>query len=168
MRAKILVGAATFTLAATAGLGTTAPASAHDAQWNPGYVAADIAGSVVGGALAAATSPFWATDYYGSYGGTIPAMLTCQATSTSRVICPDKATLTRRDTATDIQRTAMDITVRTAGAIGTIAEARTLADLTLRGTLLVLAQFTRRPSRRHSDGGGFPGAFFHRAAAGVS
>ncbi len=68
MRSKILTGAAAFTLATTAGLVTTAPASAHYAQWSPGYAAADIAGGVVGGALAAATFPFWATSYRGYYG----------------------------------------------------------------------------------------------------
>jgi hypothetical protein len=68
MRAKILIGAAAFALATTAGLGTTTPAFAHDAKWNPGYVAADIVGGVIGGALAAATSPFRATDgYYPGY-----------------------------------------------------------------------------------------------------
>ncbi len=72
MRSKILTGAAAFTLATTAGLVTTAPASAHYAQWSPGYAAADIAGGVVGGALAAATFPFWATSYRGYYGDYYP------------------------------------------------------------------------------------------------
>jgi hypothetical protein len=63
MRWKVLSGAAAFTLATTAGLATTAPVSAHDAEWSPGYAAADIAGGIVGGALAAATFPFWATSY---------------------------------------------------------------------------------------------------------
>lgn len=69
MRSKILTGAAAFMLATTAGLVATVPASAHYAQWNPGYVAADVVGGVVGGAIAAVTSPFWATGYYGSYSG---------------------------------------------------------------------------------------------------
>lgn len=72
MRSKILTGAAALTLATTAGLVATAPASAQYAQWNPGYAAADIAGDVVGGALAVATLPFWATNYYGYYGGYYP------------------------------------------------------------------------------------------------
>ncbi len=72
MRSKILTGAAAFALATTAGLVTTAPALAHYAQWNPGYVAADVAGGIVGGALAAATLPFWATSPYGYYGSYYP------------------------------------------------------------------------------------------------
>jgi hypothetical protein len=68
MTSKILTGAAAFTLATTAGLVTTAPASAQYAQWSPGDAAADIVGGVVGGAVAAATFPFWATTgYYGYY-----------------------------------------------------------------------------------------------------
>jgi hypothetical protein len=72
MRSKILTGAAALTLATTAGLATTAPASAQYAQWNPGYAGADIVGGVVGGAIATATFPFWATRYYGSYDGYYP------------------------------------------------------------------------------------------------
>jgi hypothetical protein len=66
MRSKILTGAAAFTLATTAGLATTAPASARyaHAHWNPGFVAADIAGGLVGGALATATGYY---GYPGSY-----------------------------------------------------------------------------------------------------
>jgi hypothetical protein len=67
MRSKILTGAAAFTLATTAGLVTTAPASAQNWQRHRGNVAvraADVAAGVVGGALATATLPFWATDYY--------------------------------------------------------------------------------------------------------
>ena len=63
MRSKILTGAAAFTLAATAGLATTAPASAQFVEWNPGYAAADFVGGVIGGAVATATFPFWATPY---------------------------------------------------------------------------------------------------------
>jgi hypothetical protein len=65
MRSKILTGAAAFTLATSAGLATTAPALAQYAYWSPGYAAADIAGDVVGGAIATATFPFWATRHYG-------------------------------------------------------------------------------------------------------
>jgi hypothetical protein len=64
MTSKILTSAAAFALATTAGFATTAPASAQYAQWNPGYVAADIAA----GALATATMPFWGTGY-GYYPG---------------------------------------------------------------------------------------------------
>jgi hypothetical protein len=67
MRSKILTGAAAFALATTAGLATTASASAHYARWSPGHVAADIAGGIVGGAVAAATFPFWAPGYNGFY-----------------------------------------------------------------------------------------------------
>src|SRR5262249_14816662 len=66
MRSKILTGAAAFTLATTAGLVTTAPASAQNWQGHRGNVAvraADVAAGVVGGALAMATLPSLATDY---------------------------------------------------------------------------------------------------------
>src|SRR5215813_11480326 len=74
MTSKILTIAAAFALATTAGLATTAPASARHmhAHWNPGYVAADIAGGLIGGALATATMPFWGTDYYGYPGSYYP------------------------------------------------------------------------------------------------
>jgi hypothetical protein len=64
MTSKILAGAAAFAFATTAGLATTAPASARYAHWNPGFVAADIAGGLVGGALATATGYY---GYPGSY-----------------------------------------------------------------------------------------------------
>jgi len=67
MTSKILTSAAAFALATTAGLATTAPASARHMHWNPGYVAADIAGGLIGGALATATMPFWGTGYDGYY-----------------------------------------------------------------------------------------------------
>jgi hypothetical protein len=75
MGSKILIGAAAFTLATTAGLVTGAPASAQNWQGNRGDVAsqaADVVPGVVGGALATATSPFWATGYYGYYDGYYP------------------------------------------------------------------------------------------------
>jgi hypothetical protein len=72
MTSKILTSAAAFALATTAGLATTAPASARHAHWNPGYVAADIAGGLIGGALATATMPFWGTGYDGYPGGYYP------------------------------------------------------------------------------------------------
>jgi hypothetical protein len=68
MRSKILTGAAALILATTAGLMTTASASAQSWQGNRGNVAvrsADVVAGVVGGTLATATLPFWATDYYG-------------------------------------------------------------------------------------------------------
>jgi hypothetical protein len=74
MTSKILASAAALALATTAGLATTAPASARHmhAHWNPGYVAADIAGGVIGGALATATMPFWGTGYGGYPGSYYP------------------------------------------------------------------------------------------------
>jgi hypothetical protein len=68
MRSKILTGAAAFAITTTAGLAITTPASAHYAHWSTGNAVTDIAAGVIGGAFAAATSPFWATDY-GYYGG---------------------------------------------------------------------------------------------------
>ena len=65
MRSKILTSAAAFALATTAGLVTTAPASAHYARWRPDHIAGDFAGGIVGGAVAAATFPFWAPNYDG-------------------------------------------------------------------------------------------------------
>ena len=62
MRSKLLGGAAVIALTAYTVLATAAPASAswyHGGVW-PGAVAA----GVVGGALAAATSPFWGPGYY--------------------------------------------------------------------------------------------------------
>jgi hypothetical protein len=75
MTSKILTGAAAFTLATTAGLLTSAPASAQNWQGSRGDVAiraGDVVPGVVGGALATATLPFWATSYYGYYDGYYP------------------------------------------------------------------------------------------------
>jgi hypothetical protein len=75
MRSKILTGAAACTLATAAGLGTSEPASAQNWQGNRGDVAshaADLVPGVIGGALATATLPFWATGYYGYYDGYYP------------------------------------------------------------------------------------------------
>lgn len=75
LRAKLLGGAAALTLMAGALLASTGQASAqyygpgwgygYDWGWGPGAVAADI----VGGAVAAATSPLWAPGYYDYYSG---------------------------------------------------------------------------------------------------
>lgn len=76
LRAKLLGGAAALTLMAGALLASTGQASAqyyygpgwgyyYDWGWGPGAVAADI----VGGAVAAATSPLWVPGYYDYYGG---------------------------------------------------------------------------------------------------
>jgi len=75
MKSKILTGAAAFTLATTAGLVTGVPASAQSWQGNRGDVAvraADVVPGMVGGALATATLPFWATSYYGYSDGYYP------------------------------------------------------------------------------------------------
>jgi hypothetical protein len=70
MRSKLLSGAAALALTACTVLASAAPASA--APWGghrgwgwPGAVAA----GVVGGAVAAATSPLWAPGYYDYYPG---------------------------------------------------------------------------------------------------
>lgn len=67
MRSKLLSGAAALGLIACTVVATASPASAawgwHRGWGWPGAVAA----GVVGGALAAATSPLWAPDYYSGY-----------------------------------------------------------------------------------------------------
>lgn len=64
MRSKLLSGAAALALTACTVVATASPASAawgwHRGWGWPGAVAA----GVVGGALAAATSPLWAPGYY--------------------------------------------------------------------------------------------------------
>jgi len=73
MRTKFLSGAAALALMAGALLASAGPASAqwygpgwgYGWGWGPGAVAAGI----VGGAVAAATSPLWAPGYYDYYGG---------------------------------------------------------------------------------------------------
>jgi hypothetical protein len=63
MRSKFLAGAAALALTATAVLASAGPASAQ--RWHRGF---GLPGLVVGGAVAAATSPLWAPGYYGYYG----------------------------------------------------------------------------------------------------
>jgi hypothetical protein len=64
MRSKFLVGAAALAFTATAIVATAEPASAQ--RWHRGFGwGPGIAAGVVGGALAAATSPLWAPGYYG-------------------------------------------------------------------------------------------------------
>jgi hypothetical protein len=68
MRSKILLGVAAPTLAALTFFTMTKPASA---QWYGrayGWGPAAVAAGVVGGVVAAATSPLWAPGYYGYYG----------------------------------------------------------------------------------------------------
>ncbi len=69
MRAKMFAGAAALGLVSTAVLATAEPASAQrwcgplGCAWGPVGLAADV----VGGAVAAVTSPLWAPGYYPGY-----------------------------------------------------------------------------------------------------
>jgi hypothetical protein len=80
MTSKILTSATAFAFATTAGLATTAPASAHHPYWTPGNAATDaaedlvggaaeVAGNLVGGALATTTWLFGPrySGYYQAY-----------------------------------------------------------------------------------------------------
>jgi hypothetical protein len=74
MKSRFLLGAAAPALAALAFLSTAEPASAQ--YWYGsrgfGWGAAGLAAGIVGGALAVATAPLWASSYYG-YSGYYPA-----------------------------------------------------------------------------------------------
>lgn len=66
MRSKLLTGVAAFTIAVTT-LASVGSASARNWGWHGrgfGWGAGAIAAGVVGGAVAAATSPLWAPGYY--------------------------------------------------------------------------------------------------------
>jgi len=65
MRSKFLAGAMALALTATAVLATTGSASAQRWHRNFGWGLPGLAAGVVGGAVAAATSPLWAPGYYG-------------------------------------------------------------------------------------------------------
>lgn len=67
MRSKFLAGAAAVAITAATILATAGPASAQ--RWRPalGWGVAGAAAGVVGGVAVAATSPWWAPDYYGGY-----------------------------------------------------------------------------------------------------
>ncbi len=77
MRSKLSGGAAALALTACAVLATAGPATARPWHhgwhrgfgWGPGAIAA----GVIGGALAAATSPWWAPGYYDYYPGYVYA-----------------------------------------------------------------------------------------------
>jgi len=78
MRSKLLGGAAALALTAGMALATAVPASAQWHGWHGGWHGgwhdgwgwpAATAAGIVGGALAAATSPFWAPGYYDYYPG---------------------------------------------------------------------------------------------------
>jgi hypothetical protein len=72
MRAKLLAGTAALFLTGCAVLATAAPASAQ-ARWHGrGFWPGAVAAGVVGGAVAAATSPLWAPGYYDYYPGYAP------------------------------------------------------------------------------------------------
>jgi hypothetical protein len=63
MRNKLLGGVAALTLMGCAVLASVGPASAYERGW--GWGPGAFAAGIVGGAVAAATSPLWAPGYYG-------------------------------------------------------------------------------------------------------
>ena len=69
MRSKFLAGAAALAIAGGAVLASSAPASARWVRGGWGWGPAAAAGALVGGAVAAATSPFWWGSGYGYYPG---------------------------------------------------------------------------------------------------
>jgi hypothetical protein len=72
MRSKLLAGTAALILTGCTVLATAAPASAQ-ARWHRGgFWPGAVAAGVIGGAVAAATSPLWAPGYYDYYPGYAP------------------------------------------------------------------------------------------------
>jgi hypothetical protein len=69
MRAKFLAGAAALILTGCTVLATAAPASAAPRWHGGGFWPGAVAAGVIGGAVAAATSPLWAPGYYDYYPG---------------------------------------------------------------------------------------------------
>ena len=72
MRSKLLSGVAAIALAACTVAASSAPASAQRWHWHGpgfGWGVAGLAAGVVGGAVAAATSPLWGPSYYGAWPG---------------------------------------------------------------------------------------------------
>ena len=68
MRSKFLAGSAAVALAACTLAASIDTASAAPWGWQRGWGwPGAVAAGVSGGAVAAATSPFWAPDYYGYY-----------------------------------------------------------------------------------------------------
>lgn len=62
---KIMAGATALALAAGAVVVMAQPAAARPwHHWHHGFWPGAVAAGVVGGAIAAATSPFWGPDYY--------------------------------------------------------------------------------------------------------
>ena len=70
MRSRLLSGIAAIALAACSVVATAAPASAAPWGWHHGWGwGGAVAAGVLGGAVAAATSPLWAPRYYDYYPG---------------------------------------------------------------------------------------------------
>jgi hypothetical protein len=70
MRSKLLSGVAALALTAGTIMASAAPASAAPWGWHHGWGwPGAVAAGVVGGAVAAATSPLWAPGYYDYYPG---------------------------------------------------------------------------------------------------
>jgi hypothetical protein len=65
MRSKLVSGAAALVLGAGVLVASMAPTSADEWRARHAWGPAVVAGGIVGGAVAAATSPLWAPGYYG-------------------------------------------------------------------------------------------------------
>lgn len=74
MKAKLLAATAALALSVGTILATAGPASAAPWGWHRGFGwGGAVAAGVIGGALAAATSPLWAPGYYDYYPGYVYA-----------------------------------------------------------------------------------------------
>ncbi len=69
MSTRLLSTVAALALTGGAVLASAAPASAQWRDWRWDYGPGDVAAGIVGGAVAAATSPLWAPGYYDYYPG---------------------------------------------------------------------------------------------------
>lgn len=70
MRSKLLSGVAALVLTAGAVTASVGPAAAAPWGWHHGFGwGGAVAAGVIGGAVAAATSPLWAPGYYDYYPG---------------------------------------------------------------------------------------------------